>query len=69
MTQKQLAEKLGIHVRLLQKYEAGESTANVESLLKIASFFRVSLDFLCGLSDDPRRVEDLIPDEHAAGSE
>lgn len=68
LTQKDVSDNTGIHSRAIQKYEAGK-TASSDSLIKLANFFCVSVDYLLGLSDDPRRVEDLLPNEHAAGED
>ncbi|WP_258109640.1 helix-turn-helix domain-containing protein [Alicyclobacillus sp. SP_1] len=66
---KDIAEFIGVTYRQFHRYETGEQKPDFDGLLKLAEYFGVSLDYLVGLSDDPRRVEDLIPDEHAAGSE
>ena len=46
LTQEQLAEKLNISVRHLQKLESGERGGSVDILVEIAGAFQVSLDFL-----------------------
>jgi len=54
MTQRQMAEILGITERSYQRYEA-ERNPNNETLIKLADFFDVSTDYLLGRSDNPRR--------------
>ena len=54
MTQKQVAEAMGITERSYQRYEA-ENNPNHDTLLKIADYFDVSLDYLTGRSDNPAR--------------
>lgn len=64
-TQEQLAELLDIGQTQIWRYENGKSAPNSDILLKIASFFNVSTDYLLGLSDEPKgyfEVE-LTPDE------
>lgn len=55
LTQKQLAEFLDTTTRNYQRYEAGVLEPNIEKLISLADFFRVSLDYLVGCSDDPTR--------------
>jgi len=53
MTQRQMAEALGITERSYQRYEA-ENNPNNETLIKLADFFEVSTDYLLGRSDNPK---------------
>lgn len=55
LTQKQAAEIFGVGARHWQKYEAGEIYPTVEGLIALADYFEVSLDYLVGRSDDPKR--------------
>ena len=54
MTQRQMANALGITERSYQRYEA-ENNPNNETLIKLADFFDVSTDYLLGRSDNPKR--------------
>lgn len=47
-TQKQLAELLDIAPRSYQRYELGEREPNIETLIKLADIFQISLDDLVG---------------------
>ncbi len=47
-TQKQLADLLGIAPRSYQRYELGEREPNIETLIRIANLFEISLDDLVG---------------------
>lgn len=51
LTQCQLAEKLQISRSALALYETGKRQVPNELLLKTASLFKVSIDFLFGLED------------------
>ncbi|RIV26718.1 XRE family transcriptional regulator [Alicyclobacillaceae bacterium I2511] len=53
MTQKQLGEAIGAHERGIRFYEAGTKQPTLDSLVKLANYFNVSLDYLVGRSDDP----------------
>ena len=55
VTQKTVAEYLGITERGYQNYEIGKSTPSYETLIKLANFFDMSLDYLTGRSDHPNR--------------
>jgi len=55
MTQRQMAEALGITERSYQRYEA-ENNPNNETLIKLADFFDVSTDYLLGRTDNPNRL-------------
>ncbi len=49
-TQKQVSELLGIAPRSYQRYELGEREPNIETLIRIADLFEISLDDLVGRS-------------------
>ena len=55
LTQKQLAETFNITERGYQNYEIGKSTPNFHVLIALSDYFDVSLDYLVGRSDDPKR--------------
>lgn len=48
LTQKQLADELGISRSLISLYETGERLPSLKALLKISEFFKVSNDTLLG---------------------
>lgn len=56
MTAKAVAEHLGILYRTYQKYETGEIDPPLSKTIAIADLFDVSLDYLVGRSDEPRRI-------------
>jgi len=53
LTQENMANELGIVFRSYRRYECGESEPTLSTLLQIAAYFHVSLDYLAGLTDDP----------------
>lgn len=54
-TKDQLSKECGISRRLVNYYLRGEKSPTLENLIALADFFDVSLDYLTGRSDDPRR--------------
>jgi len=48
LQQKDVAEKLNISRTSMSSYETGDVTPTVETLLLLANFYNVSLDYLCG---------------------
>jgi transcriptional regulator with XRE-family HTH domain len=54
LTQKQVAEKLGMSVNGYQNYELATTTPNNLSIKALANFFNVNPNYLTGESDDPR---------------
>jgi transcriptional regulator with XRE-family HTH domain len=55
VTQQQVADYMKTDGRQYRRYEYGESDPTYKVLIKIADFFDVSLDYLVGRSDDPKR--------------
>ena len=54
LSQRQLAEKIGVPYQSYQTYEYGSATPSAKVIIKIAKAFDVSTDYLLGLSDEPR---------------
>lgn len=52
LTQVEMAEQFLITTRAYQYYEAGKREPSIEMLCKLADFFDVSLDYLCGRRDE-----------------
>ncbi|MCL2374917.1 MAG: helix-turn-helix domain-containing protein [Firmicutes bacterium] len=48
LTQKELAEELQIPQSTISKYEKGQLEANYKTLIKIANYFKISVDYLLG---------------------
>ena len=55
VTQKEVAQEIGATERTYQHYEADTKKPSFENLIALADYFDVSLDYLVGRSDDPRR--------------
>lgn len=64
LTQKQLADQLGITKSIVSFYERQERTPSPEVLRKMAAIFRVSTDFLLDIDRTKRLdVSDLDDDD------
>ncbi len=50
--QKELAEYLGISIRGYQFYESEDNEPNVKTLIALADFYQVSIDYLVGRTDN-----------------
>lgn len=55
-TQKETAAAVGANERNYQDWEYGKNKPGFESLIALADFFNVSIDYLVGRSDNPARV-------------
>ena len=51
MSQDELTKQIGVHAPVIGRYERDEVKPSIETALKTASTFKVSLDYLTGLSD------------------
>lgn len=63
ISQQRLADYLGLKNRQsVAGYCNGRSTPDLESVVKIASFFSVSTDYLLGATDDPAPAPSAVDD-------
>lgn len=53
ITQKAVADYLGIAEVSYQRFEYGSSKPRLDSIIGIANYFGVSLDYLVGRTDNP----------------
>ncbi len=51
MTQKQVADRIGLAVSAVSSYESGTRYPSYDVLLKLARIFHVSTDYLLGLAN------------------
>ena len=65
LSQESLALKLNVSQSTISAYETGERTPDLETFIKIADLFNVSLDYLCGKSNTKQSIQssDLSPEE------
>lgn len=55
MTQTQIARMLGMSQTGYSKYETGENDIPTQVLIKLAKFYKTSVDYLLGETDNPKR--------------
>lgn len=48
LTQRELANKIGISAQLISYYETGKANPSLEAIFKLADFFDCSIDYLLG---------------------
>lgn len=53
LSQKQLGEVLGLSNKAVCTMEGGSRGTTIEKLAVLAEYFRVSTDYLLGITDDP----------------
>jgi len=54
LTQSQIADYLGTSQTMYARYERGANEMPIRHLIKLAEYYKVSLDYLCGLSNNKR---------------
>lgn len=55
MTQTDVAAVLKVGQRTYCDYELGKTRVPVDSLITLAKMYNVSMDYICGVSDEKRR--------------
>lgn len=54
ISQLQLAVALNMNQNSISRYETGEREADYATLIRLADYFNVSIDYLLGRTDDPK---------------
>lgn len=57
ITQKDLAEKIGLNVSVMNRIESGERPARDDEIIKIAEVLRVTTDYLLGLTNNSTKTQ------------
>ena len=57
LTQKHLANVLKVSEVSLQRFEYGSARPSLDTLIALADYFNVSLDYLVGRSDNPKMLD------------
>ena len=55
LLQRQVAERLRCSQRVYSNYERGERDIPTDILIRLSEFYDVSVDYLLGLTNNPRR--------------
>lgn len=63
LTQKQVAEIIGVSVNHYGKYERGETDIPFEKAVKLAEYYNVSLDYLAGRTNEMRTGHTMLSSE------
>ena len=61
ISQVELAKKLSLSKNSINAYEKGRAEASIDTLIKIADIFNVSIDYLVGREDDFGIVQSSAP--------
>ena len=54
LTQKQLSKALNCSQQVYSNYELGQRDIPTDILIKLSAFYKVSVDYILGISDNPR---------------
>lgn len=57
LTQAEIAKILNIKQNTYSQYESGDRQIPIESLMKLAIFYNLSLDYLTGLTNEKRALK------------
>ncbi|MBO1003160.1 helix-turn-helix domain-containing protein [Pseudogracilibacillus auburnensis] len=63
LNQEDIAKFLGVARTTYAMYEQGNREMDYELLIKLADYYKVSLDYLFGRSDNPVHIESYAYDE------
>ncbi len=68
LSQKEVANAVGVNPSVISNYENGERTPSVEVLMSLASLFHCSVDYLLGIEKTSRAIIDvsMLNDEQIA---
>ena len=56
LTQSQIAKILGCTQQTYSRYESGEITIDIHSLIKLAKYYKTSVDYLVGLTNKKNKI-------------
>ena len=56
-TQAQVAADIGLYTTTYQRYERGEREIPLDIAICLAKYYRVSLDYIAGISDTPHPLK------------
>ena len=55
LTQKEMAKHLNCSQQVYSNYELGQRDIPTEILIKLSFFYNVSVDYILGISDNPKK--------------
>ena len=56
LTQAEIAELLQTTQEQISKYETGKQMMGIDKYIKLAQYYNVSLDYLAGIIDTPKKL-------------
>lgn len=56
LTQKQLSKMLNCSQQVYSNYELGQRDIPTDILIKLSNFYNVSVDYILGVSDNPKKL-------------
>ncbi len=60
ITQKMLAEKIGVSQQAVARWESDNFAPTADTLIELANFFEVSADYLLGRTDHPSPIREFV---------
>ena len=63
ISQRNLSEFLGFRCSAIANYESGRNEPSFDTLVKLASFFDVTIDYMLGIDERPKRIEGISKQE------
>lgn len=60
LSQANLSEKIGLHLKTISKAERGVNGLSVDNLLVLAEFFKVSVEYLVGVEEKVQETEYVV---------
>ena len=67
LSQKQLAAVLNVTPSVVSQYENGKTMPGYDTMLRIAAFFHVSVDYLLGQDQQSMETEAWLSEEYSDG--
>lgn len=61
LSQKALADVIGVSQQSINKYENHNIEPDIETMMRLADYFNTSVDYLIGHTDIPHRIEPVRP--------
>lgn len=56
LTQKQVAEGIGMKQEQYQRYESGKNEIKASHIIKLCKFYDLSADYILGLTETPKEM-------------
>ena len=60
LTQREVAQFLGVDRTTYVKYERGDSETNFDTILKLADFFDTTTDYILGKTNNPKSLDEQL---------